>query len=65
VNDIHTARRKQLEQAVIDSTMALFEHMGVAAAFMLPLDEKAGLYVVAGPIDGIRKLVKSDDEVSP
>jgi hypothetical protein len=56
MNEIHDARRKQLEQAVVAASMELFEHMGSAAAFMVPLDKASGLYVVAGPLDGVRVL---------
>jgi hypothetical protein len=57
MNDVHDARRKQLEQAVVAASMALFEHVGVAAAFMLPIDKASGLYVAAGPLEDVRALV--------
>jgi len=53
-DELHEARRKKLENDVRAAAMALFDHMGAAAAFRIELD--TGLYVIAGPLADIHKL---------
>jgi hypothetical protein len=60
MNDLFEIRRKKLQDDVRTAVLALFEHMGTAGAFIAPLDKAAGLYVAAGPMDRIRKLVERD-----
>lgn len=56
MNDIWTARRNVLEGEVCDAVMSLFEHMDSAAGVSFWLDEKAGLFVVAGDEENVRAL---------
>ena len=46
-NDIWDARRIKLEEAVKASVLDLFEHMGAAGSFYLPIDST--LSIMAGP----------------
>lgn len=58
IDELFEARRKKLEDAVRAAALALFEHMGAAAAFRIELD--TGLYVIAGPRAGIHTLSQPD-----
>ncbi len=55
-------RREQLEQAVIKAALDLFEHMGSAGAFMLPLTDgkSADLVVASGPKATVISMLESN-----
>ena len=54
-------RRAQLEHDVVLAVLNLFQHMGGASSFMLPLDEKKQLVVLAGPRSRLASLLSDED----
>lgn len=53
-------QREKLEAAVIDATMDLFQFMGPAGAFLMPLPsgESAKLIVSAGPAEDVASMAR-------
>ena len=67
MNDIMNARRQKLAQSVKDAALALFEHMGSAAAFQFRLVDDSELWVYSGDTDVlamVKKLKASEARVT-
>ena len=63
MNEIFEAKRKKLENIVRVSVLELFEHMGTAQSFLIPLDPPSQkLFLIAGDVEGIRSLILSKEQ---